>query len=219
MLSEQALERIKLRRGNLHVNFPLSVDKTALLVIDMQNAFCAKGALVETPDARDIVPAINLISSKCRSLSIPVIFIRHVTKAQGADIQSQLSFFANEKREGIIHQLTYDHPESALFDTLEVKDEDLIIEKCRFSALIQGSSILERVLRSMNRDTLIVTGTRTNICCESTVRDAMMLDFKVIVVGDAVAALNKTEHQISLDIMGEVFADVVDTEYLLKALK
>lgn len=219
MLSPKALQQIKKRRKNLYVNFPLDIDKTVLLIIDMQNVFCAPGALIETPEARNIVPNINLIAETCRLLSVPVIFIRHVTMANGADIKRQLSFFDKEKHAHIIEQLTPGNWGSEIFNDLNVSEKDLIIEKCRFSALAPGSSSLERLLRSLQKDTVIVTGTRTNICCESTVRDAMMLDFKVIVVGDGTAALEQEEHQHSLDVMGDVFADVVSTRYLVEELK
>ncbi len=218
VLSIKALQRIKARRKNLYVNIPLVTDKLALLVIDMQNVFCAQGALLETSEAREIVPNINLIAEICRSLSIPVIFIRHVTMAKGGDIKNQLLFFDQEKHADIIEQLTPGHWGCAIWDDLEVKEKDLILEKCRFSAFLPGSSQLERLLRSLEKDTIIVTGTRTNICCESTVRDAMMLDFKVIVVGDATAALDKIDHQNSLDMMGEIFADVVSAGYLVEEL-
>ena len=67
--------------------------------------------------------------------------------------------------------------------------------KNRYSALIPGSSPLERVLRGMGIDTILVAGTKTNVCCESTARDAMMLDFKVVLVEDCCAALSDDEHR------------------------
>ena len=61
---------------------------------------------------------------------------------------------------------------------------DLTLLKNRYSALISGSSALERTLRGMSIDTVLIAGTKTNVCCKSTARDAMMLDFKVVLVED-----------------------------------
>jgi ureidoacrylate peracid hydrolase len=66
---------------------------------------------------------------------------------------------------------------------------DLTLLKNRYSALIPGSSQLERTLRGMGIDTILIAGTKTNVCWESTARDAMMLDFKVVMVEDCCAAL------------------------------
>jgi ureidoacrylate peracid hydrolase len=66
----------------------------------------------------------------------------------------------------------------ALYPELDVAEGDLRVRKTRFSALIQGSSDLDALLRARGIDTLIVVGTATNVCCESTARDAMMLNYK-----------------------------------------
>ena len=83
----------------------------------------------------------------------------------------------------------------AIWQELDVKDVDLKLFKNRYSALVPGSSQLERMLRSLDIDTLLICGTKTNICCESTARDAMMMDFKVVMVSDGTAALSDDEHQ------------------------
>src|SRR2546421_226447 len=82
---------------------------------------------------------------------------------------------------------------------LETAAEDLVLAKNRYSALVPGSSTLERVLRSLGMDTVLIAGTKTNVCCESTARDAMMLDFKVVLVADCCAALSDEEHRATLE--------------------
>jgi nicotinamidase-related amidase len=76
-------------------------------------------------------------------------------------------------------------PGQEIWRELEVANDDIRIFKNRYSALIPGSSGLERMLRSLGIDTLLIAGTKTNVCCESTARDAMMLDFNVVMVSDA----------------------------------
>jgi ureidoacrylate peracid hydrolase len=91
--------------------------------------------------------------------------------------------------------------------------------KNRYSALIPGSSALGRTLRGMGIDTVLIAGTKTNVCCESTARDAMMLDFKVVMVEDCCAALSDTEHQGALENIIQQFGDVMTADEVLARLR
>jgi ureidoacrylate peracid hydrolase len=91
--------------------------------------------------------------------------------------------------------------------------------KNRYSALIPGSSQLERVLRGMDIDTILVAGTKTNICCESTARDAMMLDFKTVLVEDCCAALSDDEHRAALENIIQQFGDVMTAKEAIARLR
>ena len=91
--------------------------------------------------------------------------------------------------------------------------------KNRYSCLIPGSSSLERLLRSRGCDTFVLAGTKTNICVESTARDGMMLDFRVVVVSDATAALTDDEHQASLNVLLQEFADILTADVVLGELR
>jgi ureidoacrylate peracid hydrolase len=91
--------------------------------------------------------------------------------------------------------------------------------KNRYSALIAGSSGLERLLRSLDVDTVLVAGTKTNICCEATARDAIMLDFKVVMVSDCCAALSDDEHRAALENMIQQFGDVMTGDEVLERLR
>jgi ureidoacrylate peracid hydrolase len=75
------------------------------------------------------------------------------------------------------------------------------------------------MLRNYGIDTLLIAGTKTNICCESTARDAMMLDFKVVMVSDCCAALSDDEHLATLETFIQQFGDVMTGGEVLKALK
>src|SRR5437588_172468 len=95
---------------------------------------------------------------------------------------------------------------------------DRIVVKRRFSALIQGSSDLDARLRANGIDSAIITGTATNICCESTARDAFMLNYRTLVVSDASATVSDEAHNASLNALFTRFADVFSTEELLGLL-
>src|SRR5205823_6007906 len=95
---------------------------------------------------------------------------------------------------------------------------DLIVEKNRFSAFIQGSSNLAELLRARGIDTILVTGTVTGVCCESTARDAMMLNFKTVMVSDGNAAMTDEDHNASLAAFYLTFGDVMSTDMLIACL-
>jgi ureidoacrylate peracid hydrolase len=102
---------------------------------------------------------------------------------------------------------------------LDVKPSDVTVEKNRFSAFIQGSSNLADVLRSRALDTVLITGTVTNVCCESTARDAMMLNFKTIMVSDGNAAVTDEDHNASLCAFYLTFGDVMATDAVIACLE
>ena len=96
---------------------------------------------------------------------------------------------------------------------------DLIVDKTRFGAFVPGASDLDNILQARGIDTLIITGTATNVCCESTARDAMQMNYKVIFVADANATNTDAEHNATLHNMVRLFADVMTTEELLGFLR
>ena len=106
-----------------------------------------------------------------------------------------------------------------LWPELEVQAKDLIVDKTRFGAFVPGSSDLHDILQARGIDTLIITGTATNVCCESTARDAMQMNYKVIFVADANATNTDAEHNATLNNMVRLFADVMTTEELLGFLQ
>ena len=106
-----------------------------------------------------------------------------------------------------------------LWPDLDVKPEDLIVVKNRYSAFIQGSSNLEQVLRERGIDTVLITGTVTNVCCESTARDAMMLNFKTVMITDGNAAVTDDDHNASLIGFYLIFGDIMSTDFAIGCLK
>jgi ureidoacrylate peracid hydrolase len=102
-----------------------------------------------------------------------------------------------------------------LWHGLEVLPQDLKVQKRRFGAFVPGSSDLHAILQARHIDTLIVTGTATQVCCESTARDAMMLNYKVFFIADGNATFNDDEHNATLSAMAHAFCDVVDTDTMV----
>jgi ureidoacrylate peracid hydrolase len=110
-------------------------------------------------------------------------------------------------------------PGHALWPALDVRPEDETVLKRRFSAFIQGSSDLAQRLRARGFDTVLIGGTVTNVCCESSARDAMMLDFRTVMVADCNAANSDAEHNASLASFWNIFGDVMTTDHVIDRLR
>jgi ureidoacrylate peracid hydrolase len=222
MISQHIIDRVVARRGQLHLFDTLSAARTALVVIDMQKTFCEPGAPAEVPASRSIVKAINRLAAGLREAGGTVVWCTHANVGVGnnSDWRNFFDHFvADDMRRRTIESLSPGGSGQAIWHELEVDASDLKLFKNRYSALVPGSSQLERMLRSLDIDTLLICGTKTNICCESTARDAMMMDFKVVMVSDGTAALSDQEHQASLENIIQQFGDVMTTDEILERLR
>ena len=219
-VSDFVKERLARIRGELRLYKDLQPGDTAFVIIDMQNAFVAEGGVIEVPASREIIPVINRMAAECRALGVPVIWIRSHHPKGGSDWRHFFDHFVRpERREAAAAALSDDAPTSRFHPDMDIGDEDYIVIKNRYSCLIPGASSLERLLRSLGCDTLLLAGTKTNICVESTARDAMMLDFRVVVLSDATAALTDEEHQASLNVLIQEFADILVTDEVVEELR
>jgi ureidoacrylate peracid hydrolase len=220
-MPQWAIDRTLERRGRLHVHDDLDPRKTALVVIDLQNAFMVEEVAVSfVPVAVDIVPNVNRLAAAVRRTGGKVFWLRHTMDAEGMSTWSEyLRMLSPETREGQLKNLAPGSRGHALYPALDVKPEDEVVDKSRFSAFVQGSSDLPQRLRAQGCDTVLITGTVTNVCCESSARDAMMLNFRTVMVSDANAARSDTEHNATLAIFYAIFGDVMDTSYLIERLE
>jgi ureidoacrylate peracid hydrolase len=219
-IRQEIIDRVLARRGRYHLFDRLDPRHTALVVIDMQTTFCAPSAPAEVPTSRGIVGSINRLASALRAIDAPVIWVLHANTHRAGRTDWELFFnyiVADDVRTRTIESLAPGR--QTVWQELEVDPRDLTVIKNRYSALIPGSSTLERVLRNLGIDTVLVAGTKTNVCCEATARDAMMLDFKVVMVSDACAALSDDEHRASLETMIQQFSDVMTVDDVLAALR
>jgi ureidoacrylate peracid hydrolase len=217
---EHIVERVMARRKKYHWFTELDASKTALVVIDMQNTFCEPNSPAEVPQSREIVDPINKFAKSFREKGGQVVWVLHANSQMGDKSDWEL-FFNNvvsaEVKTRTMASLSPD--KQKVWKELTVDEKDITIIKNRYSALISGSSSLERVLRNLGIDTILIAGTKTNICCESTARDGMMLDFKIVMVEDCCAALSDDEHQAALESIIQQFGDVRTSDSLLEILK
>jgi len=219
-IRKEIVDRVLQRRGRYHLFDRLDPARTALVVIDMQTAFCAQGGPAEVPASRDIVDPINSLTAELRTLGVPVIWVLHANSRVGGRSDWELFFntiVADAVRDRTLESLAA--AKQSVWAGLVTGPSDQTVLKNRYSALIPGSSPLERILRGTGIDTILVAGTKTNVCCESTARDAMMLDFKVVLVEDCCAALSDDEHRSALENIIQQFGDVMTSSEVLARLR
>ncbi len=216
----EIVDRVLARRGRYHWFEELDPRRTALAIVDMQELFCAPGAPAEVPGSRGIVEPINKLTGELRKIGVPVIWVLHANSQGGGRSDWEMFFnyvVADKVREKTLQSLAPGRQK--VWSGLTVDPSDTTVIKNRYSALIPGSSSLERLLRSLDVNTLLVAGTKTNICCEATARDAMMLDFKVVMVSDCCAALSDDEHRSALENIIQQFGDVMTGDEVLGRLR
>lgn len=217
-LPEALVARAVARRGRLEVFDAIDPRRTALLVIDMQRAWTRPEGPMHTPTTWGIVPTVNRLAAALRARGGRVVWVQHSNAPPDSPLYWATyydHFVAPARRATSLATLS---PGSALHElepALDARPEDQRLLKYRFSAFTGNPSDPESRLREAGIDTLIVAGVATNICCESTARDAMMRDFKVFMPWDAVTAATPDQHFAGLGSVMQVFADVRPVEALL----
>ena len=219
-LPAELVARMTARAGRPHPFNVMEPAKTALVVVDMQNYFMKPGFQGEIAMARTIVPNVNRLAATLRELGGHVVWVKNATN----DTRESWSVFHDwlmtpERRDRRYASMDVAAEGHALWHELDARPEDAQIVKTRFSAFIQGSSELEAHLRGRGIDTLLIGGTATHVCCESTARDAMMLNFKVVMVHDVLATYDDATHNATLRAFYAHFGDVQTADEATAALR
>jgi Amidases related to nicotinamidase len=212
---QYVIDRVMAKRGQLNVFDRFDPVRTALLVIDMQNFYVGEIASVV-----GIIPNINRIARELRARGGLVAFVGMTAGEGGTSLWPIYHdyFFTPEKGANHRDQLSEGHPGHEFHADLDIRQGDVIVYKSRFSPFIAGASNIEDVLRARGIDSLIVTGTATNMCCESAARDAMMRDYKVVMVSDANGARYPEDHLAGLTSFFQSFGDVRTTDEVINDL-
>lgn len=212
-VNPEVFNRVAMARGAPH---KIEVDpaRTAHVIIDLQVGFMGEGALLEMPVARAIVGNVNRVSQALRSAGGTIAYVQFKFDPDEPNYwgshYGRMTPAALERQRATFSVGTKQH---ALWPELDIRPEDLIVPKTRFSAFIPGTCDLDSILKAKGIDTIIVTGTTTNCCCDSTARDAMQMGYRVLFVQDGNAARGDVEHNAALASMaGLFFADVVTAD-------
>jgi ureidoacrylate peracid hydrolase len=207
---------------------PVTIDlrKTAVLVIDMQNDFGAKGGMfdragIDIGGIRAVVPNVRAALATARKASLPIIYIKMGFKPDMSDAGPPTS--PNFLKHATLHAgqamtapdgtpsriLIRDNWGTEIIPELRPEAGDTTLYKHRFSAFYRTG--LDEMLKRRGIEALIVTGCTTSVCVESTVRDAMFRDYRCIVLEDCTAepigaTAPRSNHEASLLTMEVLFA-------------
>jgi len=203
-IDEREYARHEQRRGRRHAFESLDPSRTALVVVDLVEFFVR-----ENPYAAGTVPVVNRLAPAVRSAGGTVAW---VTPADVDPTPTRIEFFG--PKIAALYGRAGDDP----WRDLDVEPGDPVVEKASWSAFFPGTCPLHDLLTERGIDTLVVTGTVTNICVESTVRDASVLGYRVVLVADGCAAISDDVHNASLTTIYRTFGDVRSSDEVLDLL-
>lgn len=203
-IDEREYLRHEARRGKRHAYADLDPARTAFVVVDLVESYVR-----ENPYAAATVPVVNRLAGALREAGATVVW---VTPADTDPSPTRVEFFGPEIA------LAYSRCSDEPWRDLDVRAEDLRVEKSSWSAFYPGSSPLPDLLAARGIDTIVVAGTVTNVCVESTVRDASVQDFRVVVVADGCATVTDAMHNASLTTIYRTFGDVRSADEVLGLL-
>jgi nicotinamidase-related amidase len=183
----------------------IHLDRSALMVVDMQNFFLDPESPTYTCGGPAIIGNIKRLIAAFRQANRPVIYTRHVHHPDGLDAGIMGWWWKGMCLEG--------SPESEVDPAIAPLPGDKVILKHRYSAFYNTD--LETVLRTLKVEDIVMTGIMTNMCCESTTRDAYYRDHRVFFMADATGSVTEEMHLSSLLNLAFGFAWVTDTDTLL----
>jgi len=208
--------------GQVPVRWTINIKRTAIIVVDMQGVFCDPAGAVHIPDAIKVVDPILRIIDAGRKAAIPIIYLRHVVRGDGSDTGRMRDLYP-----GVDAILDRNLDSVQIIEPLKPRQGDIVVDKLFFSGF--HNTDLDTILRARDIDTIIITGTVTNVCCESTVRDAVHREYRVIVVADACAAQPYPDmgwgaltaedvQRVTLTVMAHEFGEVTHTQDIVQRL-
>jgi nicotinamidase-related amidase len=209
-LPQWAVDKMTKRRGGRrHAFADLCAARTALVVVDLAQTYIAN-----TPCAASIVAPINRLARALRSTGGTVAWVMPAPMAEDPLLTA---LWGDEHARQIAADTDPTTPAAALAAGLEREEGDILVEKSAYSAFFPGRCALPELLAARGIDTVLITGVLTNICCESSARDAMTRGYRVVMVADANAARSDEEHRAALYNVLRNFGDVRTSDDLIAA--
>ncbi len=187
----------------------LNVGASALLIVDMQMFFLDPASPTYAGGGPAALPGIKRLAAVFRSAGRPVIFTQHVHHPNGSDLGIMDWWWEGRCLQG--SAASEIHPEVA------PRPGEKVIIKHRYSAFYNTD--LETVLRCLKVEDVVVTGVMTNLCCESTARDAYFRDYRVFVPADGTGTITEEMHLASLLNLAFGFAFVTTSDMLARQVK
>ncbi|MFX1420346.1 MAG: cysteine hydrolase family protein [Promethearchaeota archaeon] len=196
--------------------FKIIPDKCVLLVIDMQNEFVKPHWSPDwVPEATRQVPRIKRLIEHCRKKNIPVIFTVYSKTHNYLDRPKTGEFMPGRYSELDIDFSQF-YVEGQVWHELAPKMGEIVIKKPSYGAFYDTP--LETILRNIEKDTVIISGTLTNFCCGVTARQAYERSFKVIFGSDVTSTDDPEMQEPELKVLRKGFAKVLTSNEIIKAL-
>jgi nicotinamidase-related amidase len=198
-------------KGIAVADYQLVPAKAALVNVDMQNAF-VEGTPLAAPNGVALVPVVNKLAAACREAGMMVIHTLHVTRKDGSNLGT-MGELIEPVRAGYISEGS---ETARLHPGVDVGPKDIMLYKPRYGSFT--GTDLDQILRSNGIDTIIITGICTNICCETTAREAGMRDYHVFFTSDGTETFpagDLTVEEIkkaTLTTLGVAFAKIVSVD-------
>jgi ureidoacrylate peracid hydrolase len=199
------------------MNFTVEPQRMALINVDMQNCF-VHGSPIAAPDGLALLERINQLAAVCRTAGIPVIHTSHVLRPDGSNMGVLAEI--GPVKDGIINKGS---ESAALHKDLVVDPQDILLDKPRFGAFY--GTDLDMILRTRGIDTVIIAGIATNVCCETTAREAMVRDFRVFFLSDGTTTFGMGDasgaelQKATLATLGMVFARVLPIDEMVQEIQ
>ena len=193
----------------------------ALLLVDLQNDFCAEGGAMHR-EGRDLslvramMPALERFVAQARAAKVKCVWIKNVYNTGPNWYLSEAWLEqARRRRKGAYVQYPVCEPNAwnGEFYSIRPLPEEPVVVKHRYGAF-EGTD-LDLVLRSQGVRTVIMTGVATNVCVETTARQAFLRDYYVVFTRDGTATFTRAEHEAALHNIDQFFGQVVDMEEIV----
>lgn len=159
--------------------FEVDPAKTALIVVDLQNIFVEGYEPISAPDGVRVVELMNKLAKVCRAHGLPVIHTAHQLRADNSNVGVLGEIVPSLEEENLINEA---FEPAAMHKGVEIEEGDIFLQKPRFGAFT--GTDLDLILRGKGIDTVIIGGIATNICCETTAREANHHEYRVIFLSD-----------------------------------
>jgi len=201
----------------------LEKEKTALIIVDMQNDFVREGAALELADARARISTVKKLIDAARQFSIPIIFTKFISGPKktlvwiwSPTINPQVKCcWKNYKR--FYPELNGEREVTDIIDEIKIMDEDYMIEKYAYGSFYNTE--LEDVLRSLEIEYVIICGAAMPVCINDTVSGAFERQFKVVVAEDATASFDEEFRRFSLKLFAKKYGRVSSVDEIISELK
>ena len=190
--------------------------KKILLVIDCQKVYSLDESETKVEGVEKSLANINEIIKSFNEKGHPIIYIRHIHKADGSDAGKMFSFTGEDEGVGFVENTI----DVEYMEDLLIVENPIEIVKNRYSAFV--GTTLNDIVKEKNIDTVVIVGFMTNFCCESTARDAHDRDLYVDFIIDATGTPdleNLTQDEIknaTAETLASGYANIHSTQEYLK---